>query len=204
RRRGELMADAAKHPGAMIALSESIERVEILLRELRAAEPTAKSVVMANHNGPRQVVLSGRTEGIEAAQRWFEGKGVTCRRLAVATAFHSEVVADASSAFAEFLEGVEVQAPQVATYANSSAARYPEEAQAMRATLAQQLALPVRFVELVEAAYAAGARTFIEVGPGAVLTGLTQSILSGREHSAIALDRKGKHGVSALFEGIGA
>ena len=204
RRRGELMADAAKHPGAMIALSESIERVESLLRELIAAEPLAQSVVVANHNGPRQVVLSGRTDGIEAAARWFEDKGITSRRLAVATAFHSEVVAEASATFAQFLEGVEVQAPKLSTYANSSAARYPEDPKAIRATLAEQLSLPVRFVELVEAAYAAGARTFIEVGPGAVLSGLTQSILAGREHKAVCLDRKGKHGVSALFEGVAA
>ena len=69
----------------------------------------------------------------------------------------------------------------------------------MRRLLAAQLARPVRFVEQVEAMYASGARTFVEVGPGAVLTGLVGKILAGRPHRAINLDARGhgcRHGIS--------
>ncbi|MBK9655581.1 MAG: acyltransferase domain-containing protein [Rhodanobacteraceae bacterium] len=67
RARGEATRYAARHPGAMTALSEPIERV----RELLAAHP---DVVIANHNGPRQVVVSGAT----GSHRPF--RGATCRR----------------------------------------------------------------------------------------------------------------------------
>ena len=75
----------------------------------------------------------------------------------------------------------------------------PGDPEAMRRLLAAQLARPVRFVEQVEAMYASGARTFVELGPGAVLTGLVGKILAGRPHRAISLDARGhrcRHGLS--------
>jgi acyl transferase domain-containing protein len=88
-------------------------------------------------------------------------------------------------------------------YANSEAAPYPTDADSMRRVLGEQLARPVRFVEQIEAMSAAGARTFLEVGPGSVLTDLVGRILGERAHTAIAVDRKGRHGVSALQEALG-
>ncbi|MEZ4375436.1 MAG: beta-ketoacyl synthase N-terminal-like domain-containing protein [Polyangiaceae bacterium] len=204
RRRGELMAAAAKHPGAMLALTTDSETAGRLLTELQGSAPEAARLVIANHNSPKQVVLSGRSDGIEAAERFFEAQGVSTRRLPVATAFHSEVVSDASGEFADFLQDIELGAPRLAAYANSSAARYPADSVEIKRTLAAQLSLPVRFVEQVEAMYQSGVRTFLEVGPGAVLSGLVGSILGDRPHRAIALDRKGKHGVTAFFDGLAA
>lgn len=63
----------------------------------------------------------------------------------------------------------------------------------MRATLAGQIARPVRFVEQVQAMYEAGAHVFVEVGPGSVLTQLTGEILAGKPHLAVHLDRKGQN-----------
>ena len=60
----------------------------------------------------------------------------------------------------------------------------------------------MRFVETVNALYESGVRTFVEVGPGAVLTGLVTAILGTRPHRAIALDRKGRDGVQTLLTGL--
>lgn len=187
RRRGELMRDAAASgSGAMCALACSIER---------ARELIGPSLAIANHNAPEQVVVSGPLEAITA----LEAHGVAARRLPVAAAFHSAQVATACAPFADFLAAIEFRAPRVPVYSNTHAAPYASD---VAAVLARQIAEPVRFVETIEAMYAAGARCFVEVGPGTVLTGLVGAILGAREHRAIALDRKGKSDLEPLLAGI--
>jgi acyl transferase domain-containing protein len=80
---------------------------------------------------------------------------------------------------------------------------YPADADGVRQRLADQLAEPVGFVDLVEAMYAAGARCFVEVGAGTALTGLVGQILGDRPHVAVALDQRGRHGLTCLQEGLG-
>ncbi|WP_437648433.1 SDR family NAD(P)-dependent oxidoreductase [Sorangium sp. So ce362] len=193
RRRGELMGAASSERGAMIAVPRAID-------EVRAID--LGDVVVANHNGPKQVVLSGSVAAIEAAEKRLSGMGIQARRLDVAAAFHSPLVAEASAPFREFLAGIAVQAPGAPVYSNAEVEPYPGDGDAVRDRLARQLAEPVRFVEEIERMYAAGVRTFVEVGPGSVLTNLVGDILSGRPHRAVALDRKGKHGVTSLFEAV--
>ncbi len=191
RRRGELMAEAAATPGAMIAVSASREEVSALIAKHGA------DVVVANHNAPTQVVLSGSVQAIEAFEKVVTLSGLSAKRLPVATAFHSAIVAPTCEPFANELASVALKAPSVPVYANSSAAPYPSEPGAIAATLADQIRSPVRFVEQIEAMYDSGARVFLEVGPGSVLTGLVGRILDGRPHTAITLDRKGKKGLKA-------
>ncbi|WP_437690368.1 SDR family NAD(P)-dependent oxidoreductase [Sorangium sp. So ce176] len=193
RRRGELMGAASSERGAMIAVPRAIDEVRAL---------GLGDVVVANHNGPKQVVLSGSVAAIEAAERRLGELGIQARRLDVAAAFHSPLVAEASAPFREFLAGIEVGAPAAPVYSNAEVEPYPGGGDGARDRLARQLAEPVRFVEQIERMYAAGVRTFVEVGPGSVLTNLVGDILSGRPHRAVALDRKGKHGVTSLFEAV--
>jgi acyl transferase domain-containing protein len=202
RRRGELMAEAARAPaaasGAMTSVAAAIEEV----RDRIAA--FGLDVVVANHNSPKQVVLSGPTEAIAAAERRFGEAGVHATRLEVATAFHSPIVAASSGPLRDFLGGVAIRAPELPVYGNASAAPYPTDPEAIRDTLARQLTQPVRFVEQIEAMFERGVRTFVEVGPGGVLTSLVGHILKDRRHRAIALARKGRPGVTSLLEGLGA
>ncbi|MEC9400533.1 MAG: phosphopantetheine-binding protein, partial [Myxococcota bacterium] len=93
------------------------------------------------------------------------------------------------------LDDVAFSAPNLAVYANSTADVYPEDADQMRALLAGQVAQPVRFVEQLQAMYDAGVRTFIEVGPEAVLSNLVTRTLKGDDLNVIATDRRGKHSV---------
>ena len=194
--RGELMRDAGTSThGSMCAVVASAEK-------LRAKLGTQSEVVVANDNAPDQAVLSGPTEAIEKIEKQLSSEGFTLKRLDVATAFHSSVVSDAVKPFAKFLEGVAFGLPKCDVIASSTAKAYPNEGKGARALLAEQLALPVRFVEQIEAMYASGVRTFVEVGPGSVLTGLIGKILHARPHRAIALDKKGASDLSSFHHGL--
>ncbi|TNE92352.1 MAG: acyltransferase domain-containing protein, partial [Deltaproteobacteria bacterium] len=197
RKRGELMREAAQTPGSMCAVPLEVDKVRAHLAEWNV------DVVVANHNAPTQVVLSGSTEAIADVEKRFAGVGITAKRLNVATAFHSSIVSPSTKPFGEFLDGVKFGKAELPVYANSEAAPYPKTAKAMRKVLAGQIAESVRFVEQVEAMYEAGARTFVEVGSGRVLSNLVGQILDGREHVAVNLDHNRKDGVAALFEGLG-
>ncbi len=92
-----------------------------------------------------------------------------------------------------------MRTPTFPVWANTTAAPYPDDPAEVRATLAGQVAAPVRFVEQVEAMYAAGARVFVEAGPGRVLTQLVGKILGDRPHTAVAVDAPGESGVRRLL-----
>ncbi len=180
--RGRLMAEAQELDGGMLAVGASLSQVEAIIKE------AAVDLVVANRNGPNQVVLSGRLPDIDRAAELFARKNIRGKKLLVAAAFHSPLVATASARFRPELEEVDFASAEVPVFANSSAEEYPEDAGAARDLLAGQLAQPVEFVRQIENMYAAGARTFVEVGPGNVLSGLVGSILSGRDYRAVAID----------------
>jgi NAD(P)-dependent dehydrogenase (short-subunit alcohol dehydrogenase family)/acyl carrier protein len=123
--------------------------------------------------------------------------------LPVATAFHSPIVDSAATPFTAFLQDIKFEPAAVPVYANTTAREYPQDAAAMRALIGAQLAKPVRFAEKIQAMYDAGARIFIEVGPGSVLTSLTRACLEGKPHLTVPLDLKGKDAVTGLWTGLG-
>jgi len=196
RRRGEAMRDAASVAGVMLAVSAAHSDVQAVLSGV-------DGVWIANHNAPSQVVVSGSVSGIAAVEARFAAVGIATKRLDTATAFHSPLVAPASAALLSYLRGVEVSAPRIDVFGNTDAAVYPADADSIRSRVANHLAAPVRFVDEIEAMYAAGVRTFVEVGAGSTLTALVGKILGDRPHLAVSLDRKGRHGVTALHEALG-
>ena len=165
----------------------------------------ASEVVVANHNDPRQVVISGAIPAIEEAERRFVAAGVKVQRLPVAAAFHSPIVAGSVAPFAQGPRGRRV--PDVLRCRCSPARRpspTPRRPQAVRDLLASSIAKRVRFVDVVEAMYARGVRTFVEVGPSSVLTSMIARICGDRPHRAVPLDRPGRHGVTSLWQSAGA
>jgi acyl transferase domain-containing protein len=196
RARGKLMSEAgAGIPAAMSAVAMPSARVAAAIAE------TGADVVIANHNAPNQVVISGRTAEVAKVEAVLPPDLV--RRLPVSTAFHSPVVAPSVAAFRPVLDAQWTRTPTLPVIANINAAAYPDDLATSRNQLAQQIANQVRFVDCVNAAYEAGARLFVEVGPGEVLTGLVAKCLEGRQATAIALDSKKKNGVAAFFQGLG-
>ena len=198
RDRGERMAQAASRPGAMLAVVGGPGDV------VDVVESSNGRLVIANLNSPRQVVLSGETDAVVDAERRLRERGLSVKRLKVATAFHSSIVAGSCQPFREFLRDVSVAAPEVPVLANATATAYPSDADAIRTMLADQLGRPVRFAETIEHLYASGVRSFVEVGPAAVLSGLVGECLKGRPHLALSLDRKGQNGVTSLWNALGA
>lgn len=180
--RGKRMGANGKDLGTMLAVFAPRETLEAFL------EAEGLELVLANHNGPTQSVLSGSREAIEKAKEALTTRGIPTRALQVGAAFHSPLVAGAAEAFLQDLEAIDFAPARGTVIANSTAAPYPAEAETARKLLAEQLARPVRFVDVVERLHAEGARTFVEVGPRATLTGLVRSILEGQDFHAVAID----------------
>ncbi|ACD95983.1 type I polyketide synthase [Trichlorobacter lovleyi] len=182
RLRGSLMAAGSGGKGSMLAVSAPLAAVEQMLAEEKI------NLVIANRNAPTQAVLSGATDQIKLAEAACKSRTLTCKQLPVAAAFHSPLVADAAAPFLAGLADIRWGSGSMPVYANSSAAPYPADMAAAKELLAGQLARPVEFVAQIEAMYAAGIRCFVEVGPGARLSGLVKAILGDKEHSCVALD----------------
>lgn len=196
RKRGELMRDAAASQGAMLAVAGSIDDVRSVVADLD------DQLWVANHNAPKQVVVSGTTEAIDRLAKWLAEAGRAARKLNTAAAFHSPLMDSARAPLREFLTAVDVEPPRIDAYSNAEADRYPPDPDPIRDRLADHLQRPVRFVDQIETMHANGVRTFVEVGAGATLARLTSDILAGREHLSVSLDHARTDGVTALHEGL--
>ncbi|HAE40145.1 MAG TPA: beta-ketoacyl synthase [Candidatus Riflebacteria bacterium] len=182
RKRGQLMAQGSGDRGGMIAVAAD----RTFVKEVIAEENL--DLVVANHNSPQQVVLSGKTSEIERSREVFKARKLRATVLNVAGAFHSKFVSDAAEPFHAFLASEKISKPSVPVYANTTATPYPSDTEEIKKLLGFQLANQVRFVEIIEKMYADGIRTFIEAGPGGKIIGLIKSILEGRECNIIAVD----------------
>jgi acyl transferase domain-containing protein len=175
-----ILSAAGEDPGTMAAVGGTRDEI--------AAALAGHEVTLANLNAPTQVVISGTTPAVEAAVAAAEEKGLSARRLQVACAFHSPVVAGANDLFARTLADKKVYTPRLPVWSNRTAEPYPTEPDLIREEMATQISSAVRFSDQVAAMYAAGARVFIEAGPGRVLTGLVDATLDERPHLAVACD----------------
>ncbi|MET9504865.1 SDR family oxidoreductase [Streptomyces sp. NPDC006622] len=183
-RAAAILGAAGDDPGTMAAVAAGAEEVEQALKAAGAPD----TVVVANRNSPRQTVVSGPTDAVDEVVRLLREAGLGAQRIPVACAFHSPLVAGAGDRFAEALAARPVHAPEFPVWSNRTAAPYAADADAVRAELAAQIGAPVSFAEQIEAMYEAGARVFVEAGPGSVLTRLVGQILGERPHTAVACE----------------
>jgi len=170
RERGLAMAAAAREaPGSMAAiLGLADEVVEAICRKIHNVWP-------ANYNCPGQLVVSGETpavdECIDEAQREGARRAV---RLRVSGAFHSPLVAHASDRLRPAIDRIDFKMPS-AQFMSTVTAKL-EEAQRYKSLLVEQLTAPVKFTQAARELIGHGADTFVEVGPGNVLSGLLRRI----------------------------
>jgi acyl transferase domain-containing protein/NAD(P)H-dependent flavin oxidoreductase YrpB (nitropropane dioxygenase family) len=191
-----MLAAAGEDSGGMAAVAASAASVERALDGL-------PGVVVANDNSPSQVVISGSTDELDAAIARLAQVGLSARRIPVACAFHSSVMAGAVPRFAERLAKCPVRPPTLRVWSNATAGPYPVDPEGIRSQLTGHLTSPVRFRQQIESMYDDGARVFVEAGPGRVLTQLVGRILEGRDHLAVALDGSGRGDLRGLLTGLG-
>jgi [acyl-carrier-protein] S-malonyltransferase len=170
RERGLAMAEAArKNPGSMAAiLGLDDEVVERICRRILNVWP-------ANYNCPGQIVVSGENLAVDEACEAAEVEGARrAVKLRVSGAFHSPLVARAADRLRPALERVKFAEP-TAPFMSTVTARI-ETAKRMGPLLVEQLTAPVRFTHAAQALLKEGVQTFVEVGPGNVLSGLIKRI----------------------------
>ena len=132
-------------------------------------------LVVANENSPVQVVASGSIPAIERLEALAAERKVRTVRLGVAGAFHSELMRPALPAVSEALDAIEIRDPRMAIAENVTG-ELVTVAGRLRELLAVQLVSPVRWDTGIRSLTEAGATTFIEAGPGEVLTKLMKRI----------------------------
>lgn len=186
-KRGALMA-LAKNGGMAAVIGLGEDRIREILQSHNLV-----GVEIANLNSPTQIVLSGLSNDIEAAQGVFEAEG--CRMyvtLKVSGAFHSKYMSEARTEFGQFLENVPLFSPRKPVISNVKARAYPSDVQSVRGILADQINNPVRWTESIRVLMGMGCESFVEVGPGNVLTGLVNKIR--KESSPLLLDKNSASG----------
>jgi len=175
RTRGELMYAAGQAvPGAMAAILGSPSRT---IEEICTEASAHGVVVPANYNNLEQIVISGEVAAVEAAMAIAKEAGAKkAMRLQVSGAFHSPLMASATAGFATALDAAHWRDPSVPVWSNVTAEAVGD-ADTAKPLLLQQLTAPVRWVEVVRniAARFPGT-TFLELGPGTVLSGLIRRL----------------------------
>jgi len=181
--RGRILGDAAaQNPGAMAAVSADQSRVLAVIKDI-------PDVYLANSNTPTQNIISGSVEAIEASIKEFKKLEIPAKRISVSAAFHSPLLTSSKEPLARALKENEFNSPSIPVYSNTTAAPYPSESKSIVSQLSEHALKPVLFTQQLQAMHDAGARIFVEVGPGAVLTGLAEATLSGKGAQAVSLER---------------
>jgi [acyl-carrier-protein] S-malonyltransferase len=184
--RGRLMAGIqAERPGAMAAVvGLSVPAVEALCERAAAG----LSLCPANVNAPQQVVVSGDVRAVEALIATVaDHGGARAVRLPVGAAFHSPIMRPVQERLARAMTTLPWRSPSVPLVANATGEPMAT-ADGVRTALAAQITAPVQWVACVQTLVKAGCTTFVELGPGRVLSGLVRRIAPGIE--VIAVDTR--------------
>ena len=184
RERGrQMQASGAGRAGAMAAI---LGLDEASIPDLVSRASVHGIFGVANRNAPGQIVVSGERAAIDAAAELAKALGAKrAIVLPVSVAAHSPLMAEAAAGMRRVLDGVEFRAPSVPLLANADA-RPLTTGDACRDELVEHLTTGVDWVRAVETMTAAGADTFVEIGPGRVLTNLVKRIAP--EATAHAVD----------------
>jgi [acyl-carrier-protein] S-malonyltransferase len=168
--RGRFMQQACEEQaGGMISVMGATQDQ---LKEICAKT----GLVMANINSDAQVVLSGAKAGVDEAAKLAAAAGLKGIVLPVAGAFHSPLMASARERLAAVLKDVAFKTPAMPVLANVTGQPHAADGAAIRDAMLRQVTESVRWADCIRTAMAAGAGTFVEFGPGKVLSGLIKRI----------------------------
>jgi len=199
RRRGEYMQEAVPvGVGAMAAiLGLDLPAIEAACRETAGDEVVSP----ANVNSPGQVVIAGHAAAVErASARCLERGARRAVKLPVSAPFHCALMRPAQDRLLHDLQAVAFRDP-AAPLVNNVDARVVRDAAACREGLVRQVSGAVRWHESVETLTREGVTTFVEVGPGAVLSGLVRKIARGARVLNVESPESLEAAVAALAAG---
>jgi [acyl-carrier-protein] S-malonyltransferase len=173
RERARLMAEASRKTAGTMAAVLGLD--EDAVRKLCADT----GVDVCNMNLPTQTVIGGSRENVEKAIALAKERGAQrALELNVSGAFHSRLMQPAVAGLSAAVKGASITAPVVPVVANASATLLQDEA-AVRTELVEQIASPVRWHQSVTLMATSDVTTFIEFGPGKVLSGLVRRLTPG-------------------------
>jgi [acyl-carrier-protein] S-malonyltransferase len=192
----EMQRAGEERPGTMTALvGLGSADAEALCDEARGDDV----LLVANENSPQQVVISGSVSAIERAEALAAGRRVRTVRLNVAGAFHSPLMEPAVQALSAAIDEATFSPPRflVASNVTGTVVADPDE---MRELCKRHVVSPVRWEACVGALAAAGAETFVEAGPGDVLTKLAKRVAPGARAVAVRSPEDARAVVEAAVE----
>ncbi|MEV4483841.1 type I polyketide synthase, partial [Micromonospora coxensis] len=192
--RGRLM-QALPAGGGMLAVNASEADVLPILDGLA-------DVGIAAVNGPTSVVVSGALDALDRVAEHVTALGVRTRRLTVSHAFHSPLMEPMLDEFRTVLDGLRFAAPLVPIVSNLTGALADPQELTHPDYWVRHVREAVRFADGVNALRAAGVDTFVEIGPGAVLTALVRETLTADGVLAVPTQRRDRAEARALLAGL--
>ncbi|NRG45647.1 ACP S-malonyltransferase [Bacillus sp. CRN 9] len=200
RKRGEFMEAAVPNGEGTMAAVLGMGRDELRAVTEKITND-GHSVQLANLNCPGQIVISGTKKGVELAGA--EAKAAGAKRvlpLEVSGPFHSQLMKPAAERLSEVLEVINLQDAKVPVIANVTADEMTTAAE-IKTRLIEQLYSPVLWEDTVKRMLELGVDTFIEIGPGKVLSGLVKKIDRSAKIYAISDEQSIQAAVEGLKEG---
>jgi len=175
-KRGVFMQEAVPvGVGAMAAIMGlGLDAVEALCAEAAHGEV----VEIANINSPAQIVIAGARAAVERAAALAVGRGGKVTMLPVSAPFHCSLMTPAAERLAPELAAIPITEPRIPVVRNVDGG-VTRAAAEVKPFLLSQVASPVRWTDCIRTLVEAGARVFVEVGPGRALTGLLRRIVDG-------------------------
>ncbi|MCL6454603.1 MAG: acyltransferase domain-containing protein [Alicyclobacillus sp.] len=162
----------------------------------------ACGVSIANYNSRKQCVVTGQPAQIEQLKERLPAR-TRLQPIPVDVAFHSPAAEPILPPFRELLTAYPARTPMVDVYSCLTGEKYAAKtSEEVLNQYVQVAARPVLYAQQVAAMYRDGVRTFIEVGPGSVLAGITEQCLEGQEATIVSLDRNNSRGLTGLWNAL--
>ncbi len=196
-KRGLLMQDAVPQGKGLMAAILGLDKNKV--KEV-CGSVVSGYVVPANYNCPGQIVIAGEKPAVEEAIQLMKDAGAKrALPLAVSAPSHCKLMIEASNKLAEFLlhEKIEMKAPEIPVVSNAEAI-FLNNAEDIKSSLLKQLYNPVLWEDSIKTISASGINTFVEVGPGKVLSGLIKRIVP----EAIIFNVEDTESLNKTIEGL--
>ena len=205
------LADGLKLIAARGRLMQALAPGGAMAAVLAGPEPVGEAIAgwgnrisIAALNGPRNTVISGDADAVEAALTHLSANGIEGQRLEVSHAFHSARMEPMLDAFEQVANSICYQRPKLAWSLNVTGRRMAADEVSTPAYWRRQVREPVRFADGVDSLFQLGYRTFVEVGPHPVLTGMARQCVEDTDVTWVSTLRRGRNEWSELLAALAA